>query len=69
MATILRRVQRFFQSLVSNEGQLYQRLVAKVMGDHAAAERLIAFEKKRAPQADRAELIRRAIDRLDYDRR
>ena len=66
---MLKRLQAWWQSLTSNEQGHYNRLLAKTGGDPQVAERLIAFERKRAPQAPRAELIRRAIERLELDRR
>ena len=66
---MLKRLQTWWQGLLSNEQGLFNRLVAKTGGDSAVAERLIAFERQRAPQAPRAELIRRAIERLELDRR
>ena len=66
---MLKRLQSWWQSLVSNERGLFNRLVAKTGGDPQVAERLIAFERQRAPRATRAELIRRAIERLELDRR
>jgi tetratricopeptide (TPR) repeat protein len=42
---------------------LYQELLAKVNWDRAMADCLIEFERKKAPTADRNELIRRAIER------
>ena len=66
---MLKRLQVWWGSLLSNERGLFNRLVAKSGGDSAVAERLIAFERQRAPQATRAELIRRAIERLELDRR
>ena len=66
---MLKRLQVWWGSLLSNERGLFNRLVAKSGGDAAVAERLIAFERQRAPQATRAELIRRAIERLELDRR
>ena len=66
---MLKRFQAWWGSLLSNERGLFNRLVVKAGGDAAVAERLIAFERQRAPQATRAELIRRAIERLELDRR
>jgi len=40
-----------------------------VGGDAASAERLIDYERTRAPDAARAILIQNAIDRLLHDRR
>lgn len=41
----------------------YRELLIKVRWDRAIADRLIEFERKKAPTADRNELIRRAIER------
>ncbi|WP_181696368.1 hypothetical protein [Nocardia sp. GTS18] len=43
-------------------------LLAMVMGNHSAAGRLIDFEQRKDPGADRAVSIRRAIQRLREDR-
>jgi hypothetical protein len=48
---------------------LYQDLLSKVRGDAATAERLIEYERERAPNASREELIRRAIERWEDDNR
>lgn len=47
----------------------YTRLLSMVGGDAASAERLIDYERTRAPDAARAILIQNAIDRLLHDRR
>ncbi len=47
----------------------YSRLVKMVGGDVAAAERLIDYERTRAPDAARSIWIQNAIDRLIHDRR
>ncbi len=49
--------------------ELYDELLRKVGGDEAAADRLIALEGKRSPQASRSECIRRAIERWERDNR
>ena len=46
----------------------YRRLVHEVFGDDAAAERLIAFEIRRDPLLSREEAIKKAVDRLEYER-
>lgn len=43
-------------------------LLTMVMGNHATADRLIDFEQRRDPSADRAASIRTAIQRLHEDR-
>jgi hypothetical protein len=45
----------------------YQDLLIKVRGDRAIADRLIEFERKKAPDVDRNELIRRAMERWNRD--
>ncbi len=47
----------------SQNADPYQELLIKVGWDRGIADRLIEFERKKAPTADRNELIRRAIDR------
>jgi uncharacterized membrane protein YvbJ len=47
---------------------LFQQLVARCR-DRELAERLIEAERKRSPNASRAQLIRKALDRLSRDRR
>ncbi|HEY3476712.1 MAG TPA: hypothetical protein VGK56_18990 [Anaerolineales bacterium] len=46
---------------------LYQELLARAGWDPCIADRLIEYERKLAPTADRNELIRRAIERLIRD--
>jgi hypothetical protein len=46
---------------------LYQDLLGKVLWDRATADRLIEYERKTAPTADRNELIKRAIERWIRD--
>ncbi len=46
----------------------FRRLVLLARGDHDRAERLVEYENKRDPSLSRAEAIRSAIDRLEYDR-
>ena len=46
----------------------YRRLVALARGDSGRADRLIDFELKRDPSLSRAEAVRSAIERLEYDR-
>lgn len=55
---------------VSHRGSgLYTNLLAKVRGDREMAERLIAYERTRAPHANREQLIQRAIDSWERDNR
>ncbi len=51
-----------------DENDLYQELFAAAGRDAGRVERLIAHERRFAPQADRKELIRRAIERILRDR-
>lgn len=54
-----------------NEGVIFQNLVKKlgVTGTREQAEGLIEHECKRAPEINRVEAIRRAIERWEYDNR
>jgi hypothetical protein len=51
------------------EENLYQDLFVKTGYDHEVAQRLIEYERQRAPQATRSELIRNAIQRWERDNR
>ena len=51
------------------EENLYQDLFIKVGYDHDIAKRLIEYERQRAPQAKRSQLIRSAIQRWEHDNR
>ncbi|MEU0868946.1 tetratricopeptide repeat protein [Nocardia brasiliensis] len=46
----------------------YRALLTLVMGSTGTAERLIEHERSRTPGADRTTLIRKAIDRLTWER-
>ena len=46
---------------------LYNNLLQKVGGDHAAVERLINFEQKQTPDGNRKNWLENAIDRWEYD--
>jgi predicted nucleic acid-binding Zn-ribbon protein len=74
------QVKRFLRRLVGKEDlaqalfsasleqiELYDELLRKVGGDEGIANRLIAFEGERSPQASRSECIRRAIERWERD--
>jgi hypothetical protein len=54
---------------VKSESQLYQDLISRVGHDQAIAERLIEYERRRAPKSSRSDLIRLAIERWDRDNR
>lgn len=51
------------------EENLYQDLFIKAGYDHDIAKRLIEYERQRAPQATRSQLIRNAIQRWERDNR
>lgn len=51
----------------SEEETLYRNLRAKVGGDTVLLERLIEYERRRAPRAGRVELLKRAIARWERD--
>jgi ribosomal protein L32 len=50
------------------ERKLYQQLVNRTRGDRAQAQRLVDYEKRRAPEANRLQLLQNAIYRWDRDR-
>jgi hypothetical protein len=54
---------------LGRERELYARLLNKAHGDHALAERLIAYERGRTPNLARQQLIQSAIYRWDRDNR
>ena len=56
-----------FGGTYDREDALYGQLVKRCMGDDAQAARLIEYERKRSADLDRAELIRRALRRLERD--
>ena len=56
-------------SPAGQERRQMQALLLRVGGDHELAERLIAYERRQNPIADRAELIEAALARLNSDRR
>jgi len=55
--------------IVTSEEDLYRNLLAKVRSNPETAERLIAFERQKAPQAGRRMLIQNAIERWLRDNR
>ena len=58
----------WLKRLFGDGGGDLRRLVVLARGDEARAERLIDYERKRDPSLSRAEAIRGAIERLEYDR-
>jgi hypothetical protein len=50
-----------------NQAGLFDNLLAKVSGDRAAVERLVAFEQQLAPQGNRILWLERAIQRWEQD--
>ena len=52
-----------------NQAELFDTLLAKVGGDRATVERLIAYEQKQAPQGNRIRWLERAIQRWEKDNR
>lgn len=53
----------------TNAGSDHSRLVGACFGDRAKAVRLADYEKSRAPNISRSEAIKRALERLQGDRR
>jgi len=52
-----------------DQAALYNDLLGKAGGDRAVVERLIEFERQRAPRAGRSAWLRRAIQRWENDNR
>jgi hypothetical protein len=50
------------------ERKLYQQLVNRTRGDREQAQRLVDYEKRRAPDSNRLQLLQNAIYRWDRDR-
>lgn len=67
------RKEDFLDKIIQNnkkyEMELYQKLKGMVFGDERAAERLINMEQGRMPNESKMNLIKRAIERLEMDRR
>ena len=54
---------------MSWEDLMYRDLLTRVRFNRDTAERLIEYEQRLAPEADRYTLVRNAVERLDRDRR
>lgn len=54
---------------VGTEVAMEKELLRKARGDRALAERLVAFERRRAPGGTRREWVQDAVRRLDRDNR
>ena len=52
-----------------DQAMLYNELLSKVSGDHAAAERLIVFEQQQLPDGTRKTWLENAIERWEHDNR
>ena len=70
-AVALRRrsVRRRGGKLRGPRTALYRELVRQVRGDRACAERLLRYERQRAPEVSETEFVRRALERIERDRR
>ena len=55
--------------LFAKKNALHGRLVGACFGDKVKAVRLADYEQKRAPNINRTEAVRRALNRLEDDRR
>lgn len=49
------------------KNELFSKLLLKSQGDHGKANRLIEFERRRTPTASESELIKAAIERIEWD--
>ncbi|UCG84178.1 MAG: hypothetical protein JSW38_05010 [Dehalococcoidia bacterium] len=59
---------RMRQARPGQRSPFYGDLVHRVGGDRSVADRLIEYERKRAPHVSRDELVKRAIERLERDK-
>jgi hypothetical protein len=62
-------VRQYSQSSGGMQKQLYQQLLKRARGDRQLADRLIAYERERNPDANRLQILQNAIYRWDRDRR
>jgi hypothetical protein len=71
VTTVLRRrsVRRRGGKLLGPRSALRRELVRRVRGDSVCAERLLHYERERAPEVSETALVRRALERLERDRR
>jgi hypothetical protein len=60
--------QQFSNSRRGIEQKLYRQLVQRACGDRDLANRLLEYERQRAPTANRRQLLQNAIYRWDRDR-
>jgi len=51
------------------EEQVYRAVLRKVHGDRETVERLVEYERQRAPSASRPTLLQNALDRWERDNR
>jgi hypothetical protein len=59
---------RMRQARPGQRSPFYSDLVHRVGGDRSVADRLIEYERKRAPHVSIDELVKRAIERLERDK-
>jgi uncharacterized membrane protein YvbJ len=62
-------VQRYSNSRWGMERKLYQQLLSKSKGDKKLAARLLEYEQKRNPYANRLQNLQNAVFHYDRDRR
>jgi len=71
---LIGRFERFVNRIRTRQARpgqrspFYSDLVHRVGGDRSVADRLIEYERKRAPHVSRDELVKRAIERLERDK-
>jgi len=69
VSTFPRPREKSARPLSHTDSALYQSLLKKVLHDRGTAERLIEYERRRAPHAPREELVKSAIVRWERDNR
>jgi low affinity Fe/Cu permease len=60
--------RQYTNSIWGMERKLHQQLVNRTRGDREQAQRLVDYEKQRAPESNRLQLLQNAIYRWDRDR-
>lgn len=66
---ISKKMQLCKNTSSGKETQLYKSLLQRSQGDRKQVERLIDYERRRSPNSSRADILQRAIDRWERDRR
>ncbi len=61
--------EELFGAFIQEQSDLYDDLLLKAGGDPATVERLVEFERREAPEANRTVWLQNAIRRWEHDNR